>query len=235
MEESQSNEEEKKNEVSFEISDEDIKKIDISVEEKIKTLNIDDFMDEDDRIEGQEFIVLSIAKYSKDDVEKGKTNLCGINIKGVFSTFDEATEHSKSLFKKNNNFDIYVCKTCEWIILPPPKYRSMEDYLSEDYEGNDENDIQKNFFRNYFKENLRNKELFEKRKNDTLNKVKKSKSIHDIIIDDNNDNNDNDNNDNNNDNLDVSIELPSVDLKTCPNSVSLSEKSWADKIEEEEN
>ena len=139
------------------ISDNKKKIIDKSVEDKIKSLSLDEIVDKDDqKLSGQNYALISIV--SPQSGQK-KENIC-IKIKGVFNTVEEANKHAEILQKIDATFDIFVVEMYSWLLVPPDpnlmEQKHVDSKLNEIIGGHRESQLKSKM---YFEE--RKKELLE--------------------------------------------------------------------------
>ena len=83
-------------------------------------------------VPGQLFALVSFV--SPDGRQKSMQ--CGMKIRGVFNTRDEAAAHVKRLQRGDPNFDIYLLDMYKWVAIPPnptkiDDHQYQESYLQE--------------------------------------------------------------------------------------------------------
>lgn len=100
----------------------------------------EDILEEDViQIPSQKFALISIV--SPQSTQKHEA--CGLKIRGVFATREEAEFHVKRLQKTESTFDIYLVDMYKWLLIPPDNSKIedkeyQEDMLSQIVKGHQE-------------------------------------------------------------------------------------------------
>jgi hypothetical protein len=98
-----------------------------------------------------------------------QTSMRGIKVRGVFDTIDEAKNRCEFLKKLDNKFDIFIGQVgcwCPW--SPNPNELENQEY----------SETQLNTLMKQYKKNMEDKdEVFEKRRQDVINKTKKGEDL----------------------------------------------------------
>lgn len=77
---------------------------------------IEDILEEDlIQIPSQKVALISVVSPTSSQ----KHEACGLKIRGVFSTREEAEFHVKRLQKLDSTFDIYLVDMYKWLLIPP--------------------------------------------------------------------------------------------------------------------
>ncbi len=84
------------------------------------------------KVNGQNFICLSFVSPTGNQKSKFHALMC----RGVFNTYEEATEHVKQTIKLDPTFDIFICSTHEWLLVPPDP-ELIKDQVHMDKKLND--------------------------------------------------------------------------------------------------
>ena len=66
-------------------------------------------------VPGQRFALVSFVSPHG----KQKSDQCGMKIRGVFNSKEEANAHVKRLQKEDNTFDIFLVEMYKWVLIPP--------------------------------------------------------------------------------------------------------------------
>lgn len=103
-------------------------------------------------IPGQQYALINVVS----PTSKQKNNTCGVKIKGVFATIDEAKIHAQKLSKLDPTFDVFLVELYKWLPIPP----SIEDIEDKQHQDEKLNKI----IDEHKAEQLRAKEHFEQRK-----------------------------------------------------------------------
>ena len=210
-----------------EISDDKKEKINTAVEKKIKNMSLDENVDKDTMpLPGQNYALISVI--SPQSTQKCN-NLC-LKIKGTFDKLEEAQKHAETLQKIDPTFDIYVVEMYSWLLLPPDpeliEQVHVDNKLNEIIGGHRESQLKsKMFFEERKRELMENIDI-ENEDKKVINDEEKRNAIPEPIIPVSND-----------DNCPNSAPSSSASelLEDISNeSTSIPSKSWADKVEEEE-
>jgi len=226
-------------------------KIDKIVKEKLSKMSLDENVDKDSMtIPGQNYALISIVS---PDANQKYDKLC-LKIKGVFDKIEDARKQAEMLQKIDTTFDVYVVEMYSWLLLPPDpeliEQVHIDEKLNEIIIGHRESQLKskmhfeerkKELIENISLENEERKEENEKLKKEEEERIKEIDSVDpDNIL-----------------NATVSAGAGnqfnvSENGENCPNSVSSStpselmdsminnnlsnprKKTWADKVEEEE-
>jgi hypothetical protein len=109
-------------------------------------------------IPGQNYALISVVSPSSNQ----KTDVCGLKIKGVFATIDEAKSWAAKLQKSDATFDIYVVELYRWLPIPP-EVDKIDDQVYQDGLLKDIVDGKK-------VEDLKAKQFFDQRMQEDLSK-----------------------------------------------------------------
>lgn len=168
------------------ISEEKKKKIDEAVENKIRSLSIDENVDTDfTTVPGQKYALISVVSPQSN---QKSDNLC-LKIRGTFNTIEEANKQAEMLQKLDTTFDIYVVEMYSWLLLPPDpnmmEQKHIDNKLNEIIGGHRESQLKsKMYFEERKRELMENIEIEnEHRKEENENEV--NCSIEDITIEKN--------------------------------------------------
>ena len=104
------------------------------------------------QIPGQRYALISIVSPSSNQ----KNDTCGVKIRGVFETVDEANIQAKKLAKIDPLFDVFLVELYKWLPVPPNKD------MIENQEYQDE--VLNGIVKTHADEQLKAKEFFEQRK-----------------------------------------------------------------------
>lgn len=102
-----------------------------------------DYLDEDHiTVPGQKYGLISVVSPQS----KQKNDLCGVKIRGVFGTIEEAQSWAQKLQKIDQMFNIYVIELYKWLPIPPnddeiDNHQFMEHKLNEIVKGHKEQQI----------------------------------------------------------------------------------------------
>lgn len=102
-----------------------------------------DHLDEDlIKLSGQTYALISVVSPQSNQ----KHNLCGLKIRGVFATQEDAQHHASKLIKTDTTFDIYVVELYKWLPIPPnneliDEHVHQEDMLQEIVKGHKDSQI----------------------------------------------------------------------------------------------
>ena len=105
-------------------------------------------------VPGQNYARVSIVGSTTNQ----KHEQCGIKIRGVFNTKDEADEHVKKIRMEDKTFDVYLVDMYKWLLVPPDNSK-IEDQTHVDEKLNEIISTHKN-------EQYKAKELYEIRKDE---------------------------------------------------------------------
>lgn len=73
-------------------------------------------------VPGQRFALVSFVS----PVSRQKTDQCGMKIRGVFATREEATAHVRRLQQFDPHFDVFMLEMGKWVCVPP-EIEKIED------------------------------------------------------------------------------------------------------------
>ena len=104
------------------------------------------------QIPGQRYALISIVSPSSNQ----KNDTCGVKIRGVFETVDEANIQAKKLAKIDPLFNVFLVELYKWLPVPPNKD------MIENQEYQDE--VLNGIVKTHADEQLKAKEFFEQRK-----------------------------------------------------------------------
>lgn len=89
-----------------------------------------DYLDEDIvTVPGQVYALVSFV--SPKSSQKG--DRCGMKIRGVFGTRDEAAAHVKKLMRMDPSFDIFLVDMYKWVPVPPDPNAIEDQEYNEQY------------------------------------------------------------------------------------------------------
>ena len=92
-----------------------------------------DYLDEDFlTVPGQRYALISVVSPQS----KQKNDLCGVKIRGVFNTTEEAQRHAQKLQKTDTTFNIYLVEMYKWLPIPPDD-ENIEDHEFTEQKLND--------------------------------------------------------------------------------------------------
>lgn len=103
-------------------------------------------------IPGQQYALINVVS----PTSKQKNETCGVKIKGVFASIDEAKVHAQKLSKLDPTFDVFLVELYKWLPIPP----SIEDIEDKQHQDDKLNKI----IEEHKAEQMRAKEHFEQRK-----------------------------------------------------------------------
>ena len=104
------------------------------------------------QIPGQKYALISVVSPSSSQ----KNDTCGVKIRGVFETVEEANIQAKKLSQVDPLFDVFLVELYKWLPIPPDK----EMIQNQEYQDEVLNSIVKG----HADEQIRAKEFFEQRK-----------------------------------------------------------------------
>ena len=104
------------------------------------------------QIPGQKYALISVVSPSSAQ----KNDTCGVKIRGVFETVEEAKMQAKKLNKVDPLFDVFLVELYKWLPIPP------NTSMIENQEYQDE--MLNTLVKGHAEEQLRAKEFFEHRK-----------------------------------------------------------------------
>lgn len=107
-------------------------------------------------IPGQNYALINVVSPSSNQ----KNDTCGVKIKGVFATQEDAQNYAKKLNKMDPTFDIFLVELYKWLPIPP----SIDDIQDQKYQDEKLNSI----ISEHKEEQLRAKEYFEFRKSELM-------------------------------------------------------------------
>ena len=104
------------------------------------------------QIPGQRYALISVVSPSSSQ----KNDTCGVKIRGVFETVEEAQMQAKTLSKTDPLFDVFLVEMYKWLPIPP----NTDMIENQEYQDNVLNTIVKS----HAEEQIKAKEFFEQRK-----------------------------------------------------------------------
>lgn len=107
-------------------------------------------------IPGQNYALINVVSPKSNQ----KNEDCGVKIKGVFATLDEAKQYSQKINKIDPTFDLFVVELYKWFPVPP----SIEDIQDQKFQDDKLNDI----IESHKQEQMKAKEFFEARKEELM-------------------------------------------------------------------
>lgn len=107
-------------------------------------------------IPGQNYALINVVSPKSNQ----KNEDCGVKIKGVFATLDEAKQYSEKINKIDPTFDLFVVELYKWFPVPP----SIEDIQDQKFQDDKLNDI----IDSHKQEQMKAKEFFEARKDELM-------------------------------------------------------------------
>lgn len=107
-------------------------------------------------IPGQKYALISVVSPTSNQ----KNDTCGVKIKGVFETLEEAQLHAKKISKIDPLFDVFLVELYKWLPIPPNK----DMIESQEYQDNMLNGI----IKGHAEEQQKAKAFFAERKNDLM-------------------------------------------------------------------
>lgn len=87
----------------------------VKTEKADNNAKVDHLQEDFVTVPGQRFALVSFVSPSG----KQKSEQCGMKLRGVFNTRDEANAHVKRLQREDNLFDIYLVEMYKWLAIPP--------------------------------------------------------------------------------------------------------------------
>lgn len=102
-----------------------------------------DYLSEDKlTIPGQQYALISVVSPSSTQ----KNDTCGVKIRGVFATMEEAKEHANKLVKIDPSFDVMLVELYKWLPIPPDvsqieNQEYQEQHLNQLVKGHLENQV----------------------------------------------------------------------------------------------
>ena len=116
-----------------------------------------DFLKPDEtQIPGQRYALISVVSPTSSQ----KNDMCGIKIKGVFETIEEAQFYAKKLTQLDPLFDIFLVEMYKWLPVPP------NSDLIENQNFQDE--VLNTIVKTHVEEQYKAKQFFETRKLDLM-------------------------------------------------------------------
>ena len=116
-----------------------------------------DYLKPDDmQIPGQKYALISVVSPNSNQ----KNDTCGVKIKGVFETVDEAKLHAKKITEVDPLFDVFLVEMYKWLPVPPNK----DMIESQEYQDNVLNGI----IKGHAEEQQKARAFFAERKNELM-------------------------------------------------------------------
>lgn len=103
----------------------------------------EDVLEEDFiQIPSQKYALISVVSPTSSQ----QHDLCGLKIRGVFATLEEAQYHVRRLQKLDTTFDIYLVDMYKWLLIPPDNSQIedkeyQEEMLSKIIKGHQEQQL----------------------------------------------------------------------------------------------
>jgi hypothetical protein len=89
-----------------------------------------DFLEDDPiGVPGQHYVLLSVVSPTSNQ----RADKCGVKVRGVFSTRQEADSHAKKLQRLDPHYDIFCADVGKWLLLPPDISGIEDQEYQEDY------------------------------------------------------------------------------------------------------
>ena len=117
---------------------------------------VDYLKPDETQIPGQKYALISVVSPESNQ----KNNNCGVKIKGVFETIEEAKLHAKKVTQLDPLFDIYLVELYKWLPIPP-NADMIENQSFQDEKLN-------TIVQSHVEEQLKAREFFETRKLDLM-------------------------------------------------------------------
>lgn len=108
------------------------------------------------KLSGQNYALISVVS----PVSTQKHDMCALKIRGVFENKEDAQHHAKRLMQSDSTFDVFLVDLYKWLPIPPDS-SEINDHVFQEEALND-------IIRGHKEEQLRVKEHFEERKNESL-------------------------------------------------------------------
>lgn len=108
------------------------------------------------KIPGQNYALISVVSPSSNQ----KNDTCGVKIRGVFDTVEEANMHAKSLAGTDPLFDVYLVELYKWLPIPP------DNDLIENRDYQDE--VLNEIVKTHADEKIKAQKFFEDRKQELM-------------------------------------------------------------------
>jgi len=118
---------------------------------------VDYLKPDETQIPGQKYALISVISPTSNQ----KNDTCGVKIKGVFETIEEAQIHAKRLTSLDPLFDIYLVELYKWLPIPP----NADMIENQNFQDERLNTIVKS----HTQEQLKAREFFETRKLELMN------------------------------------------------------------------
>lgn len=112
-----------------------------------------DFLKPDSmKIPGQNYALISVVSPQSNQ----KNDTCGVKIKGVFDTVEEAQHYAKKINQLDPLFDVYLVELYKWLPIPP----NADMIQNQEYQDNMLNTI----IKSHVEEQQKASAFFEERK-----------------------------------------------------------------------
>lgn len=108
------------------------------------------------KIPGQNYALISIVSPNSNQ----KNDTCGVKIRGVFETVEEANIHAKSLSATDPLFDVYLVELYKWLPVPP----NNDMIQNKQYQD----EILNNIVQTHAEEKIKAQQFFEERKHELM-------------------------------------------------------------------
>merc|ERR1711916_246365 len=128
-----------------------------------------DYLTEDKPLANQKFVCLSFL--SPEGISNCKIR--GLKVRGVYDTYEDATERAKELRDMDKHFHVFVGEVGKWLPWDPePDSKNVKD---AEYAETELNTLMKSYMKNQKDEETRKSEMLEKSVQENLNIRKKTK------------------------------------------------------------
>ena len=104
------------------------------------------------QVPGQRYALISVVSPNSSQ----KNDMCGVKIRGVFESVEEAQMHAKQLTKVDPLFDVFLVELYKWLPVPP----NTDMIANQEYQDGLLNTIVKG----HADEQVKAREFFEQRK-----------------------------------------------------------------------
>ena len=108
------------------------------------------------KIPGQNYALISVVSPNSNQ----KNDTCGVKIRGVFESVEEANLYAKSLSSTDPLFDVYLVELYKWLPIPP------NNDMIENKQYQDE--ILNNIVQTHAEEKIKAQKFFEDRKHQLM-------------------------------------------------------------------
>ena len=108
------------------------------------------------QIHGQNYALISVVSPES----RQKNDLCGVKIRGVFNTIDEANAQAKRIQGADPTFDVFLVELYKWLPIPP----NIDHIENKEYQD----EVLNTLVKEHYNEQNRAKEFFEQRKSEMM-------------------------------------------------------------------